>query len=96
MAGNRCRVEVRLPVVDAEVWVDGTKTTSLGLNRQFESPALKPEKAYSYRITASWTQGEKVVKDERVVAVKSGRTSLVDFTRPAAPEPLPAPKELNP
>lgn len=93
VAGNRSRVEVRVPVADGEILVDGAKTTSLGLNRSFETPKLKPGKSYSYRITASWKQGGEVVKDERTVQVKAGRTSLVDFTRPAAPEPLAAPKE---
>ena len=95
VGGNRCRVELRLPVADAEVFVDGAKTTSLGLNRVFESPELKPDATYSYRIAAFWKRGDELVKDERNVQVKAGRTSLVDFTRPAEPERLLAPKELK-
>lgn len=93
--GDRCRIEVRLPVADAEVLVDGNKTTSVGLTRVFESPELKPGKTYSYQITASWSQAGKTVRDERTVTVIRGRTSLVDFTRPASPERLAAPAERD-
>lgn len=55
-AGNVARIEARLPVADAQVWIEGREMTSSGLNRVYESPELTPGKSYAYTLKATWTQ----------------------------------------
>jgi uncharacterized protein (TIGR03000 family) len=46
-------LNVQVPA-DAEVWIDGAKTTQMGANRRFASPPLTPGKNYTYEVTATW------------------------------------------
>ena len=81
---NIARIEVRLPVADAQVWIEGRATTSRSLNRLYESPELTPGKSYSYTMKATWTQDGQPVTQERQVSVAAGQASVVDFTRTPA------------
>jgi uncharacterized protein (TIGR03000 family) len=75
-----CRVDVRMPQADAELWVNRTKTNSGGVERTFETPELGDGKEYRYELVAKWTRNGEVVSDTRGVVVAGGRSVVVDFT----------------
>lgn len=84
-----CRMEVRLPDQDAEVWINRSKTKSSGLARTFESPELKDGAEYEYELVARWTVNGEKQAENRKVMVTAGKTVLVDFREES---PLVAPK----
>jgi len=77
---NRAFLNVRLPAPDAEVWIEGDKTRSMGFFREYMSPALDPEKRYSYEIKVRWTENGKEVTRTKKVPVRPNAPTLVDFT----------------
>jgi uncharacterized protein (TIGR03000 family) len=76
------RVEVILPDPDAELVIDGRKSSKLGRSRSFESPKLEPGKTVTYEIRATWTEGGQTVTQDRKVTLIAGDSKVVDFTRP--------------
>lgn len=78
---NDARIEVRLPVADAVIALNGDLTRSTGTERLFSTPPLESGFTYSYQIVATWMQGGEKVRVERTIQVAPGRTTLVDFTR---------------
>jgi uncharacterized protein (TIGR03000 family) len=88
---NQAQNQEVVPDAEATVLFDGVKTTSVGKVRLFDPPELEPGVWYSYKVTASWGQGDKAVTDARKVWVMGGQGTLVDFTRPAPPEAIPLP-----
>ncbi len=88
---NHVRLEVVLPDPNAEVWVEGQKTTTTGRVRTFESPELQPNRSYTYNLRASWMQDGRPVTQDRQVQVVTGRSTTVDFTQPPGPERVPPP-----
>ncbi len=75
-----CRVDVRLPQPDAELWVNRAKTTSTGTDRTFESPELADGKEFRYELVARWKRNGAEVSESREVVVTGGKGVLVDFT----------------
>jgi uncharacterized protein (TIGR03000 family) len=60
----------------AEIWFDGTATTSTGTVRQFESPPLTPGK-HSYEILARWNEnGHEVTQTQRVEVTPGANVSV--------------------
>jgi uncharacterized protein (TIGR03000 family) len=84
-APNTVLLNVRVPEADAEVWIDGVKTTQRGTARQYISPPLTPGQRYSYEITARWTENGKEVSQTRKVPIQAGQNVSVDFTQPPPP-----------
>ncbi len=82
------RIEVLLPAPDAQVWLDGNKTSSVGAQRVFASPVLAPGN-YAYEVTAVWKQDGQDVRVVRTIQVAPGRTSVVDFTRVSTADKTP-------
>jgi uncharacterized protein (TIGR03000 family) len=81
---------------NADVVIDGAKTTQTGTTREFVSPVLTPGKRYVYNVTVRYTDAKgKQVEDTRDIRFQANDWFAIDFTRPApAPAPtLPAPKE---
>jgi uncharacterized protein (TIGR03000 family) len=77
---------------NAEVLFDGGKTTQTGTTREFVSPKLSPGKLFDYTISVRYLDGNgKDVTDQRVIHVRANDWFRIDFTRPAPPEPIPAP-----
>jgi uncharacterized protein (TIGR03000 family) len=68
----------------AEVWFDGTATTSTGQVRQFDSPPLKPGSRYSYEVQARWKENGQEVTQTQQVKVAAG--ARVNVTFPVPPE----------
>jgi uncharacterized protein (TIGR03000 family) len=70
-------VRVRVPA-DAEIWLNGTKTTATGPVRDFVSPRLEPGN-YEYEIRARWMQNGRPVEQTRKITVRPGERREVDF-----------------
>jgi uncharacterized protein (TIGR03000 family) len=77
------RVDVRVPVADAEVFFDDSKTSQTGMVRYFESPPLEPGAAYEYTIRARWIADGKPVTQTRKITVFAGQRVGVNFGAPA-------------
>lgn len=73
-------VEVRVPVADAEVWIEGKPSNQKGLVHRFLSPSLASRRDFVYTIRARWVEDGKPVDSERRVTVRAGATVVVDFT----------------
>lgn len=78
-SSNTATIEVSVPA-DARVWFDDFLTEQTGFERSFESPPLKPGKAYSYVVTAQWRgpNGNDVVRKERV-RIRANEKSTLEF-----------------
>lgn len=70
--------EVRVPA-NADIWFDGNRTTQKGSLRQFTSPPLDPNGAYSYEIRARWMENGRQVDRTEKVTGHSGERMTVDF-----------------
>ena len=75
-------LNVRVPTADAEVWVEGDKTTQKGLTRSYVSPPVVAGYLYSYKIKARWVEGNRTSIETRMVYVHAGDRQTVDFTVP--------------
>jgi uncharacterized protein (TIGR03000 family) len=78
---NTADVTVSVPA-DAEVWFGGTKTTSTGSVREYESPPLTPASRYTYEIRARWNQNGQEVTQTQQVDVTAGAHVKVRFPVP--------------
>jgi uncharacterized protein (TIGR03000 family) len=76
-------VQVRVPTRFAHVLFDGEQTHTDGTTRYFVTPDLPEGKTCHYTVSASWKDGADETKKERKIEVKTGHTTVVDFTRPA-------------
>jgi uncharacterized protein (TIGR03000 family) len=72
-------INVRVPVADAEVSIDGQRMIQTGLSRRFVSPPLAPRRNYVYDLRARWTQNGKKFDEVRRVTVRAGATVNVSF-----------------
>jgi uncharacterized protein (TIGR03000 family) len=91
-ANTQVVAEVHLPTPDAQLWVEGRKTTHTGTWRWFLSPPLVPGDHYVYDFRASWYENGREVIQNRHVPVRAGQGIVVDFTRPAKNETAPGAK----
>jgi uncharacterized protein (TIGR03000 family) len=82
-ADMTAHVTVRAPA-DAELWFDGTKTTSTGPVRDFQTPGLAAGHKYTYTIRARWLENGNEVTQTQQVGVTAGADIRVDFPRAAA------------
>jgi uncharacterized protein (TIGR03000 family) len=88
---NAAHLQLLVPQ-NAEVLFNGDTTTQTGPSREFVSPPLTVGKAYDYIILVRYPGADgKTVTDRRVIHVRANDWFRIDFTRPAPPEPLPAP-----
>ncbi len=76
-------VQVRVPTQFAHVLFDGEQTHTDGTTRYFVTPELPESKTCHYTVSASWKDGADDTKKERKIEVKTGQTTVVDFTQPA-------------
>jgi uncharacterized protein (TIGR03000 family) len=74
-------IEVKLPVADAEVYLEGKKMNQKGTTRLYLSPPLASRRDYLYVVRAKWTGKDGTPQDiTRRIIVRSGATVHVDFT----------------
>jgi uncharacterized protein (TIGR03000 family) len=78
-------LDVRVPA-DAELWVDGKKTTQTGTARTFSTPDLKPGQDYAYEMRADWQDRDRKITQTRRVTFHAGENVKVDFTKPPPAE----------
>jgi uncharacterized protein (TIGR03000 family) len=81
-ADNKAHIRLMVPA-EAEVWIEGDKTSQSGTMREFVSPPLAPDNNYTYEIRAQWMENGKPVDQTRKVTVRAGALTVVDFTRPS-------------
>lgn len=74
-------IRVIVPDPQATVYFDGLPTTTLGTDRLYHTSALTYGVTYTYRIRATWLQAGQQVTQERIVNVRAGQTTVVDFTQ---------------
>ena len=83
-ADTVAHVTVKAPA-DAQLWFNGTLTTTTGTVRQFDSPPLAAGK-YTYDVRARWVKNGHEVTDTRQVEVTPEARVEVEF--PAPPRTL--------
>jgi uncharacterized protein (TIGR03000 family) len=66
----------------AVLWVEGTRTRSMGRTRYFQSPPLLPGRKYNYRVSAAWIEDGRWVSQTRMVPVQAGLVQAI-YLRPA-------------
>jgi uncharacterized protein (TIGR03000 family) len=81
---NPAGVTVKVPA-DAEIWFEGTKMTTKGSIREFQSPPLTPGSRYTYEVRARWKENGHEVTQTQEVAVTAGAHVNVSF--PVTPPP---------
>jgi uncharacterized protein (TIGR03000 family) len=72
-------LEVRLPVADAALRLQGVWTAPAGRFRRFVTPSLVPGNNYSYDISATWTGNHGELTRNRYVELRAGDHVVVDF-----------------
>ena len=75
-------IRVRLPA-NAEVTINGKKTTSTGPLREYETPELNPERVYTYLVKAKWVEDGMTVEKSLRVRALSGNRVTINFVPPA-------------
>jgi len=91
-AANRAFIQVQVPA-NAEVWIEGDKTSQTGPNRAFASPPLQTGKSFTYDVRARWTGADgKAVDRTKQVKVQAGQRSTVSFSDADAREAVKPPK----
>lgn len=83
-------INVLLRAPDAQVWFDNAATSQRGMDRSFHTPALEPNRNFTYLIKARWNENGRTVERERSVTVQAGQSITVDF-RNETGERLPSP-----
>jgi uncharacterized protein (TIGR03000 family) len=81
-ADTSAYISVNVPA-GAEIWFDGTPTSSTGTVRQFNSPPLTPGN-HSYEIRARWSDDGREVTQTQRVEVTPGAHVNVSFPAPSA------------
>jgi uncharacterized protein (TIGR03000 family) len=81
--GRQVLLDVRVPP-NAEVLIDGTKTTTTGPVRQFISPPIEPGREYKYKVEAKWMDNGNERTQTRELVVRPGERKMVDLTKMSA------------
>jgi len=82
------QIDVIVPNANTVIWFNGYQTSTTGLTRHFDTPALQPGQEYSYTVRVAWFAPDgQPMTAERMVRVRAGAQAVVDFTRQ---EPLPS------
>ncbi len=76
------QIEIKLPASDADLWIEGVRTTKVGAVRTFQTPNLVIGRVYEYEIRAYWNDGtrNKPAKTQHVKIRAGDRTLRVEFT----------------
>lgn len=89
-AGRRLPPDAaRLTVVvpqDAQVYVNGMLTKTVGTQRQFVSHGMKPGRSYTYEVRALVTRDGETLSDVQVVRVRVGEARKLAFDFAARPD----------
>lgn len=78
---NRAYVTIRVPTMDAQIWIEDEKTSETGTIREYRSPPLEQGHHYTYEIKALWKEDGQVYKQTRKFPVNPGNRILVEFAK---------------
>jgi uncharacterized protein (TIGR03000 family) len=78
---SKAHVTLNVPA-DAEVWFEGTRTTTAGAVRHYESPPLTPMRWYTYEVRARWDDHGHEVTQTQQIEVTAGTHVDVKFPVP--------------
>jgi uncharacterized protein (TIGR03000 family) len=81
-AAAAARLHVRLPA-DAGLWFGGTKVSSEGAAREFQTPVLQPGRLYEYEVQARWKENGRERTRTQQVILTAGSDVKVDLTPPS-------------
>jgi uncharacterized protein (TIGR03000 family) len=70
---------------DAEVSVNGARSTQTEEVREYASTSLQPDKTYTYSFRARWLQNGRQIDETRKLRVTGGEVRNVDFAQPPGP-----------
>jgi uncharacterized protein (TIGR03000 family) len=74
---NTARITVKVPA-NAEVWFEGSQTTSTGRTRTFQSPPLPPARWFTYEVRARWQEnGREVTQTQQVRVYADGNFEVM-------------------
>ena len=82
---NKAKVYLRVlvPTEHTKVLIDDQPTKQTGASRLYVSPALAPDKQFTYTVTAKWWPNNYTeVSRTRVVNIKAGQEVEVDLRKP--------------
>lgn len=79
-------LNIRVPVENASVWIDGKKIALKGMQHRFESPPLAAGSIYFYKVHVEWMEGGKKIARTEEVLLKAGRASSLRFFGAPAPQ----------
>src|SRR5439155_19875924 len=85
-ADSQAQITVSVPA-SAQLWFEGTATTSSGPVRVFHSPPLQPGKQFVYEVRARWTENGHEVNQTQQVQVAAGSRVQVHFPLQATMAP---------
>ena len=88
-ADTSAHLTVNVPE-DAEVWVEGWKSSATGVTRRISSPPLTPGKRYTYDVRARWQEDGHEVTQEQKVAITAGDHASLDFPAHTGTTRMPA------
>jgi uncharacterized protein (TIGR03000 family) len=84
-ATERPNAEITVIVpASAEIFFDGSPTTTRGTERLYLTPPLESGKNYHYEVVARWVVDGKPVEQTRRIPVKAGARVRVDFLTPSS------------
>jgi len=72
-----------VPVADAEVWFNGTKTKQTGTTREFDTPPLSTDRESTYRVKTRWSEGGQWYEETQSVRVRGGGQASVNVASAA-------------
>jgi len=75
-------ITVRLPA-DADLWFDGTKMSATGAVREFSTQTLTPNRQYTYKVRARWSENGTTTDQTRTVVFTAGNDVEVIFPVPS-------------
>jgi uncharacterized protein (TIGR03000 family) len=81
-ADTRAHITADVPA-GAQLWFEGTLTSSTGSVRQFESPPLTPGSQYTYTVRARWSENGHEMTQTQQAQVTAGAHIDLRFPLPA-------------
>jgi uncharacterized protein (TIGR03000 family) len=95
-ASSETMIRIMVPDPGARVWIDDLKMSSTGPSRVIGFPDEQPGKAYVHKLVVTWMRDGQQVKEEREVKITGGKTTVVDFRRPATKPSQTQPSTMPP
>jgi uncharacterized protein (TIGR03000 family) len=92
---GKAQVNVKLPVADAVLTINGKPTRQTGTYREFVTPVLSPDRPFEVDLVARWQENGGEVKRSQKITVRPGQKVTIDFTRAVRNEGASGPEEIG-